>query len=145
MIIPGIISLLYLRSAPHKPIDSIAVLPFAAPEADSEAESLGDGITDALIRSLSQLPNLKVAPREASYRYQGVSTDAKSVGRELGVRAIVQGKIERLGDSLTIRAELIDAGDNSAIWSQQYQLKAAAVAALQETIAKDIHEHIRFH
>ncbi|MBI3933959.1 MAG: hypothetical protein HY316_04655 [Acidobacteria bacterium] len=145
MIIPGIVSLLYLRSAPHKPIDSIAVLPFLNASGDSDAEMLCDRITASLTLSLAKLPNLRVASRDAVMRYKSLQSDVRTVGHELGVRAVVQGSIERREDSYYIRAELNDAGSNELIWSQQYPLEADHVAAAVNEIIKDIADHIRFH
>src|SRR6185369_1398549 len=71
-----------------QPIDSLAVLPFANTSAVAAAAYLSDGITESLISSLSQLPNLKVMSRSAVFRYQGKNTDPRTAGRELGVRAV---------------------------------------------------------
>ena len=145
MIIPGIASLLYLRSAPRKPIDSIAVLPFRNASGDAEAESLCTWITEGLVQSLSRLPDLTVIAREQTFEYDGDVGDAMTTGHQLGARAIVRGSVETKDGSTTVRAELVDTGDNSVIWSQQYSLKPAQIPALRDDITNDIHEHIRFH
>ena len=145
MLIPGIVSLLYLRTAPHKPIDSLAVLPFANARGDRDAESLSEFLTEKLTTSLSQLPNLTVISREAAALYKGKDTDARTAGHELGARAIVRGRVERRDDELLVSAELVDSGDNGIIWSQQYGIQPAEIAARQDEIAADIHEHIHFH
>ena len=145
MIIPGIVSLLYLRSAPHKPIDSMAVLPFASAGGDPDAERLSESITESLITRLSQIPNLTVASREAVMGYTTRQGDARVIGHELGVRAVVQGSIEKREDAFYLSVKLIDAGSDGVIWSQQYKLQAEDVAQLQDEIVKDITDHIRFH
>jgi len=145
MILPGIASLLYLRSAPHKPIDSMAVLPFASAGGDPDAERLGESISDNLITRLSQLPNLTVASREAVVGYKGQQGDARVIGHELGVRAVVQGSIEKREGAFYLSAKLVDAGSGDLIWSQQYKVRAEEVAHLQDEIVKDITDHIRFH
>ena len=145
MILPGIASLLYLRSAPHKPIDSMAVLPFANAGGDPDAERLSESITENLITHLSQLPNLTVAPREAVMGYTAQQSDARVIGRELGVRAVVQGSTEKREGAFYLSAKLFDAGSGDLIWSQQYKVRAEDVAHLQDEIVKDITDHIRFH
>jgi eukaryotic-like serine/threonine-protein kinase len=123
----------------------LAVLPFLNGSADANAEYLSDGITESLINSLSQLPHLKVMSRDSAFRYKGKETDAETVGRELGVRTVLKGRVTQRGDSLTIGTELIDASDNSHIWGQQYSRKPSDIFALQERIAKEITKALRLH
>lgn len=121
----------------------LAVLPFVNGSADLNAEYLSDGITESLINSLSQLPHLKVMSRDSAFRYKGKDTDAETVGRELGVRAVLKGRVTQRGDNLAISAELIDATDSSHIWGQQYSRKPADIFALQEKITKEITKALR--
>ena len=124
-------------------IDSLAVLPFVNSSADPNTEYLSDGITESLINSLSQLPNLKVMSRDSVFHYKGKDTDAQTVGRELGVRAIFKGRVTQRGDTLNISAELINARDNSHIWGQQYDRKLADMVALREEIAREMASALR--
>ena len=119
-------------------IDSLAVLPFVNANADPNTEYLGDGLTESLINSLSQLPNLKVMSRDSAFHYKGRDTDAQTVGRELGVRAILKGRVTQRGDTLNISAELISARDSSHLWGQQYDRKLADMVALREEIAREM-------
>jgi eukaryotic-like serine/threonine-protein kinase len=121
----------------------LAVLPFVNGSADVNAEYLSDGITESLINSLSQLPNLKVMSRDTAFRYKGKEADAETVGRELGVRSVLKGRVTQRGDSLTISTELIDASDNSHIWGQQYNRKPSDIFLLQEKITKEITKALR--
>ena len=121
----------------------LAVLPFVNGSADPNAEYLSDGITESLINSLSQLPDLKVMSRDSAFRYKGKETDAETVGREIGVRAVLKGRVTQRGDNLAISAELIDATDNSHIWGQQYSRKSADIFALQQKISKEITKALR--
>jgi len=116
----------------------LAVLPFANGSADADAEYLSDGITESLINSLSQLPDLKVMSRDSAFRYKGKEASAQTIGRELGVRAVLKGRVAQRGGNLAISAELIDATDGSHIWGQQYSRKPADIFALQGRIAKEI-------
>ena len=126
-----------------KTIDSLAVLPFVNMSGDPDTEYLSDGITDSLINSLSQLPGLKVMSRNSVFRYKDSDRDARDVGRELGVRAILTGKVTERGDEIWISVELVDALDNSHIWGEQYNRKLSDLLALQAAISKDISEKLR--
>ncbi len=82
-----------------KQIDSIAVMPFVNESGNSELEYLSDGMTESLINSLSQLPNLNVKARSSVFRYKGKETDAQVIGKELGVQAILNGHVVQRGDA----------------------------------------------
>src|SRR6202040_2920615 len=89
VLILSVAGFFYWRSGARQSIDSLAVLPFANMGGSPDADYLSDGITESLIDSLSQLPNLKVMSRSAVFRYKGKETDPRAVGRELGVRAVL--------------------------------------------------------
>jgi TolB-like protein/Tfp pilus assembly protein PilF len=118
-------------------------LPFVNVSGDPNTEYLSDGIAESLINSLSQLPNLKVISLSSVLRYKGRLTDPQSVGRDLGVRAVLVGRLVQRGDSLSIGAELVDSHDKSHIWGEQYNHKLADVLAVQEEISKDISDKLR--
>jgi TolB-like protein len=124
-------------------LESIAVLPFDNQNRDSDSDYLSDGITESLISSLAQLPRLKVMARTTVFRYKGQATDPQRVGRELGVGAVLMGKVSQRGDTLVIRTDLVNASDGSELWGQQYTRKLADVFAVQEHIAKEISERLR--
>ena len=124
-------------------IDSVAVLAFVNSGDDPNAEYLSDGITENLINSLSQLPNLKVMSRDSAFRFKGKETDPQAVGRQLGVRAIFKGKVMQHGDTLGISAELIDTRDGSHIWGQQYERKLADLDALRQEVAGEMASALR--
>jgi TolB-like protein/Tfp pilus assembly protein PilF len=124
-------------------VDSVAVLPFVNATGDASAEYLSEGITQGLINTLAQLPKLKVVSLMSAYRYKGKATDPPAVARELGVHTILTGRMTRLGDSLTISAELIDAEHDRQMWGKQYQRKLADVNSLQADITRDITENLK--
>jgi TolB-like protein/DNA-binding winged helix-turn-helix (wHTH) protein len=128
----------YKFAARGETIDSLAVLPFVNADGDPNTEYLSDGITESLINSLTQLPNLKVMSRDSTFRYKGKETDAQTIGRELGVRAIFKGRVTQRGDTLNISAELIDTRDSRHIWGQQYDQKLADMVVLREEIAREM-------
>jgi len=124
-------------------IESIAVLPFDNQNHDPETEYLSDGFTDSIINSLTQLPNLKVIARSSVFRYKGKQTDPIAVANELGVRALLTGRIMQRGDSLTIGVELVDARDNKQLWGKQYERKVSDMISVQREIAQEITSNLR--
>ncbi len=135
----------YLRfiRGPANAIDSIAVLPFVNASGDPNTEYLSDGITENLINSFSQLPKLRVVPRNRVFRYKGKETDPEKVGRELNVRAVLTGRVMQRGDSLNIQTELVDVGADSQLWGRQYNRKFSEIITVQEEIAKEVSEKLR--
>jgi serine/threonine-protein kinase len=136
-----------VRRAPKKSagktIDSVAVLPIATTTTDVEMEYLADGISESLIDALSQLPKLKVMARSTVFRYKGREIDAQAVGRDLGVRSVLLGRLQPMRGQLVIRAELVDATDGSHIWGGQFQRRSADTLALQEELAEEIAGQLR--
>ncbi len=128
----------YRYFAPAKQIDSIAVMPFSNESGDPELEYLSDGMTDSLIRSLSQVPNLNVKARSTVFRYKGKDADPRSLGRELGVQAVLKGRLLKHGDQITLGLELINVVDENVIWTDQYDRKLADLVALQSEIGRDV-------
>jgi eukaryotic-like serine/threonine-protein kinase len=124
-------------------IESIAVLPFINQSGNVDVEYLSDGMTESLITSLSQLPNLNVKARSSVFRYKGKETDAKTVGRELGVQAVLNGRVMQRGDQLTLNLELIDTSTENVIWSEQYDRKQSDIVSLQSEIARDVSSKLK--
>jgi serine/threonine protein kinase/Flp pilus assembly protein TadD len=124
-------------------IDSIAVLPFENRSNDSEAEYLSDGLAESLIYRLSQLSKLRVTPTSVAFHYKGQQTDAVKAGNELGVRAVLSGRIIQRGDNLTISAELVDVRYNKLLWGEQYDRKMSDLLATQREIAREIVDKLK--
>src|SRR5215469_4945103 len=122
---------------------AIAVLPFDNQNRDSDTDYLSDGIPESIINSLSQLPQLRVMARSTVFSYKGKDVDPRKVGNDLGVGAVLIGRLIQQGDNLAIRTELVDVADGTEIWGQQYNRKLADVFAVQEEIAKEISEKLR--
>jgi TolB-like protein/Flp pilus assembly protein TadD len=119
-------------------IDSIAVLPFQNRSTDADTEYLSDGLAESLIYRLSQLPNLRVSPTTTVLRYKGQQIDPTKVGKDLGVSAVLSGRITQRGDSLTISAELVDVRYNKLLWGEQYERKMSELLSTQREIAREI-------
>ena len=124
-------------------IESIAVLPFVNQNHDPDSEYLSDGVTESIINSLTQLPNLKVIARSSVFRYKGKETDPLTAGKELGVRAVLTGRVLQRGDSLTISTELLDVRDNKQLWGEQYSEKISDLLSVQREIASKITANLR--
>ncbi|HXG94811.1 MAG TPA: tetratricopeptide repeat protein [Blastocatellia bacterium] len=132
-----------VEAAPTNVIDSIAVLPFANETADSDTEFFNDEITESLINNLSQLPKLRVVPRSLVVAYKAKQPDLRSIGRDLNVRAVLTGSVERVGDILNIQVELIDVTNMSHLWGQHYRRKISDILLMQEDISSDIFNNLR--
>jgi TolB-like protein/Tfp pilus assembly protein PilF len=124
-------------------IESIAVMPFVNETGNAEVEYLSDGMTETLIKGLSNIPNLNVKPRSTVFRYKGKDTDLKTIARELNVQAILNGRVTQRGEQLTLSLELIDIPNDKVIWTEQYQRRQSDVVALQSEIAKDVSASIK--
>ena len=124
-------------------ITSIAVLPFVNASNNPEAEYLSDAISESLINSLSQLPELKVIARSSSFKFRGKEVNPEEVANALGVEAILTGRLIQLGDQLQISAELVDTRDGTNVWGDHYNRKAADLLAIQAEISRDISEKLR--
>lgn len=133
----------YFSRKSNPSIQSIAVMPFVNASGNPEVEYLSDGITETLIKSLSQLPNLSVKARSSVFRYKGKETDAKTIGSELGVQALLNGRVIQRGDQLSLNLELIDAQTENVIWTDQYDRKSSDLVSLQNEIARDVSSRLR--
>ncbi|OLD27485.1 MAG: hypothetical protein AUJ04_03830 [Acidobacteria bacterium 13_1_40CM_3_55_6] len=131
------------RSSSVTTIQSIAVLPFENQNHDPDTDYLSDGLTENIINNLTQLPSLRVIPRSSVFHYKGRETDSMTAGRELGVRAVLTGRIMQRGDNLVVSAELVDIRDNKQLWGEQYSRKVSDALALQQEISRQISERLR--
>src|SRR5437667_2817290 len=124
-------------------IQSIAVLPFTNASGNSDVDYLSDGITESLINSLSQIPNLSVKARSTVFHYKGKDVTPQQAGSELSVQAVLNGRVMQHGDQLTLSLELVDARTGDQIWGEQYNRKTTDLAALQSEIARDVSNKLR--
>jgi serine/threonine protein kinase/tetratricopeptide (TPR) repeat protein len=125
----------YFRSSSRARINSVAVLPFSNASGDPNAEYLSDGITEGVIDRLSGLPNLKVISRTSAFHFKGRDIEPQKVAKELGVDALVTGRVVQRGNDLSVSAELVDAREDKQLWGEQYKAKVAEITSLQQEIA----------
>jgi eukaryotic-like serine/threonine-protein kinase len=122
---------------PAETLHTIAVLPFVNQSADPQLDYLSDGLTESLMQSLQQLPGLRVMARGTVFTYKGREVDPRQVGQALtGVRSVVTGRIQRLGDQLIINVELADTRDGTRLWSARHQRSLTELIALQTELAR---------
>jgi serine/threonine-protein kinase len=140
-ILIAVVAIIYFSG--RRTIDSVAVLPFVNDSNDPSAEYFSDGVTESIIRSLSQISDLKVMSRSAVFRFKGQNVDAQQVGRSLKVGAVLAGRVMRQGDRLIIEAELIDVSDGSQLWSAEYNNSISEILAVQDEISRKISESLR--
>lgn len=133
----------YRYFSPGNQINSIAVMPFVNDSGNADLDYLSDGITETLINSLSQIAGLSVKARSSVFRYKGSGTDARTIGKELGVQAILNGRFLQRGGQLTLSLELIDAQNDNLIWSDKYDRKSTDLVSLQSEIARDVSSKLK--
>jgi adenylate cyclase len=121
---------------PDKP--SIAVLPFPNLSSDREQDYFADGIVEDIITELSRFGELFVIARNSSFQYKGKAADVRQVGRELGVRYVLEGSVRRSGDRLRISAQLIDTATGAHRWAERYDRKLEDVFAVQDEVVHTI-------
>ena len=135
--------------SPRAPIDtpgaieSIAILPLLNSSGDPEMEYLSDGLTETIINNLSQLPALRVMAWGTVVSFKGRETTPSEIGRTLGVRVVLTGRMLQVSERLIVRAELIDAADGAHLWGDAYDRKLADIFAVQEDIARELSRNLR--
>jgi len=121
---------------PDKP--SIAVLPFDNLSGDPKQEYLADGISENIISALSKISKMFVIARNSTFTYKGKPINVKQVSRELGVRYVLEGSVQKAGDQLRVTAQLVDATTGNHLWSERYDSELKDIFALQDDITKKI-------
>jgi adenylate cyclase len=121
---------------PDKP--SIAVLPFTNMSGDPEQEFVADGIAEDIITAMSRYPSLFVIGRNSCFTYRGRTVDARQVGRELGVRYVLEGSVRRGGDRIRVTTQLVEADTGNHVWAERYDRNLADIFALQDEITEAV-------
>jgi serine/threonine-protein kinase len=147
IVLLGIVAIIvyfaFVSKGSTRQISSIAVMPFVNESGNADLEYLSDGMTETLINSLSQIPNLSVKARSSVFRYKGKELDPKKIASELNVQAILTGRVIQHGDQLTLSLELVDASTENVLWSQQYNRKQSDLVTLQSEIARDVSSKLK--
>ena len=119
---------------PDKP--SVAVLPLTNMSGDPEQEFVSDGIAEDVITALSRYPSLFVIARNSSFTYKGRAVDVRQVGRELGVRYVLEGSVRKAGSRIRVTAQLIEAATSNHVWAEHYDRDLADVFAVQDELTE---------
>ncbi|HEY7160045.1 MAG TPA: protein kinase, partial [Acidobacteriota bacterium] len=126
----------------NRSIHSIAVMPFINNSTDPNNEYLSDGVTESIIDSLSQVPDLRVMARGIVWSYKGKEMDPRKVGRELNVDAIVTGRIQQKDDNLVISTDLVDVSDGTQLWGKKYERSASDLLLVQSEISRALSDRL---
>ena len=121
---------------PDKP--SVAVLPFANLSSDPEQEFFADGVAEDVITALSRYPSLFVIARNSCFTYKGRAVDVKQVGRELGVRYVLEGSLRKTGNRIRVTAQLVEAETGKHVWAERYDRDLADLFAVQDEISEAV-------
>jgi adenylate cyclase len=122
---------------------SIAVLPFENASNDPNAEYLSEGISEALINSLTELQQLRVIARSTAFHYKGKDVDPQRVGRELHVAAVLTGRVRQLQDALSVQVDLVDAITGAQLWGAAYDRKISDVVTVKQAIAREVTQKLK--
>jgi len=131
------------RPAPNAATASIAILPFTNMSGDPEQEYFSDGITEDIITDLSKIAGLTVIARNSSFAYKGRSVDIREVGKELGVRSVLEGSIRRASNRVRITAQLIDATNGAHLWADRYDRDLTDIFEVQDDVTRQIVEALK--
>jgi serine/threonine protein kinase len=127
----------------HDEKPSVAVLPFSNMSADAENEFFSDGVTEEIINALSKVKALEVVSRRSAFAYKGKDLDMREIGRQLGVRHLLEGSVRRAGTKLRVTAELIDVETGYHVWSERFDRELSDIFAIQDEIAANIVKALR--
>jgi TolB-like protein/DNA-binding winged helix-turn-helix (wHTH) protein/Tfp pilus assembly protein PilF len=131
------------RTVPQASMRAIAVLPLENLSGDPSQEYFADGITDELITGIAQLRPLRVTSRTSIMRYKGTHKSLAEIGAELGVDVILEGTVMRSGGRVRITAQLVEARNDTHLWSAEYDREMKDVISVQQDVARDVAEQIR--
>jgi TolB-like protein/Tfp pilus assembly protein PilF/tRNA A-37 threonylcarbamoyl transferase component Bud32 len=131
-------------ATPHATgIQSIAVLPLLNSSGNADLDYLAEGLTEDLIQRLSRASRLRVIARNSVYSYRGREKDSHEIGRELGVEALLTGRVTQRGSNLSLSTELVDARDGRRLWGEQYDRKLSDLQFLERELAQRIVTSLR--
>jgi TolB-like protein len=123
---------------------SIVVLPFANLSGDSGQDYLVDALTDGLITSLAHIRDSFVIARNTAMTFKGKPVDAKAIGKDLGVRYVLEGSVQPSGDPMRVNAQLIDAGSGAHLWAEQFDTPRADLLQMQDAIVTHLARAVDF-
>ncbi len=123
--------------------NSIVVLPLVNANNDANVDYLSDGISEALINSLTELRQLRVIARSTAFRYKGKDIDPQQVGRELNVDTVLMGRVKTLGGNLDVQVDLVDANTGAQVWGHEYERNVSDVLSVKQAIAREVTDSLK--
>jgi eukaryotic-like serine/threonine-protein kinase len=140
-----LVSLITWRVFSRRPntIQSIAVLPFISAIQNANSDDLSDGVTEAIIDTVSEVPGVRVMSRASVFRYKRKEIDAQQIGRDLKVDAVLTGSIAQHDDQLLLSTELVKVDDGSHLWGKQYERKRTDLLTLQQEVAAEVSQRLQ--
>jgi len=142
LVVAGVGGYWLYADAARRPIESIAVMPFVNETGNADLEYLSDGMTEMLINSLSKIPHLSVKARATVFRYKNQNVDPATVGKELVVPAVLNGRVVQRGDDLAVYLSLVDTKTGNQIWGESYERKLEDLVALQKEITREVSKEL---
>lgn len=139
----AILIIAFARVSSPPRYDSVAVLPFLNVAGDSATQYLSDGVAEQVVTDLSQLSTLRVMAWTTVFRYRQPQIDARAVGRDLGVKAVLIGRLVREGDHIVLQTELVDVARGSQLWGRRYERNMSDIPGLQQQLSRDIATNLR--
>ncbi|HVQ56102.1 MAG TPA: tetratricopeptide repeat protein [Pyrinomonadaceae bacterium] len=139
----GIGAYLYYNRGSSKQIESIAVMPFVNESGNPDVEYLSDGMTETLISNLSQIPNLDVKARSSVFRYKGKDMGPQTIGKELNVQGVLNGRVVQRGNDVTLYIELVEPATEKVLWKTDYTRPLTDLVPMQRDIARDVSDRLR--
>lgn len=130
-------------AATPAPDASIAILPFADLSETKDQDYFCDGLAEEILNGLAAVRGLRVASRTSSFRFRGIATDAREIGRSLNVASIMEGSVRKAGERVRVTAQLIDAGNGYHLWSENFDRRLEDIFAIQEEIARSVVQALR--
>jgi adenylate cyclase len=140
---PAVTTSVPVASTPAKAKKSIAVLPFSNMSGDKEQESFADGLSEEMINTITQIPDLRVIARTSSFTFKDSDKKVQDIAKELNVEYILEGSVRKAGNELRITAQLISAADESHLWSKTYDKELKDIFTIQEDIAAAVASELK--
>ncbi len=125
------------------PVPSIAVLPFADMSPGKDQEYFADGVAEEILNALSRVEGLHVAGRTSSFSFKGKGVQIQEIGRQLNVRAVLEGSVRKEGNQVRVTAQVVDASDGYRLWSETYSRELTGIFAVQDDIARAVVEALQ--
>ena len=143
LILAAAVGVVWSRARRSPPLDSLAILPFTNATGTAELDYVSDGLSESLIRTMAQLPEVRVMAASTVARFRNAAVDPIAAGRHLNVKAVLTGAVRSAGDRLGVSVSLVDTRDGRHLWGESYEREGAKVPALQADIAAEIARALR--